>query len=155
MRAPSDILALLAAGILATAADVPGQQPPPAGAGREVSHVKIRIRLDGGTMTATLEESQAARDFLSLLPLTLTLTDYNSTEKIADLPKKLSSKGAPAGIDPEVGDLTYYAPWGNLAIFYREFGYSSGLVRLGRLDSGVELLAGRGSVRVAIERAER
>jgi hypothetical protein len=32
-----------------------------------------------------------------------------------------------------VGDITYYAPWGNLAIFYRDFGYSPGLVRLGHI----------------------
>ncbi|MEH7502625.1 cyclophilin-like fold protein [Neobacillus drentensis] len=23
--------------------------------------------------------------------------------------------------DPSVGDFTYYSPWGNLAIFYRDF----------------------------------
>jgi len=40
-----------------------------------------------------------------------------------------------------VGDITYYAPWGNLAIFYRDFDYSRGLVRLGRIDSGIEALA--------------
>lgn len=117
--------------------------------------MKIRIELEGRSLTATLEDSEAARDFLSLLPLTLTLTDYNSTEKIADLPRKLSTQGAPAGVDPDVGDIAYYAPWGNLALFYRDFGYSSGLVRLGRLDSGVELLRGRGPLRVTIQLAER
>lgn len=48
---------------------------------------------------------------MGLLPLTLTLEDYASTEKISDLPKRLSTQGAPAGIDPSVGDVTYYAPW--------------------------------------------
>jgi hypothetical protein len=37
-----------------------------------------------------------------------------------------------------VGDIAYYAPWGNLAIFYKDFGYSRGLVKLGRLDSSIE-----------------
>ncbi len=33
-----------------------------------------------------------------------------------------------------VGDLAYYAPWGNIAIFYRPYRFfSRGLVRLGRL----------------------
>lgn len=124
-----------------------------AAAGDWKAPMKIRIQLESRTLTATLEEGEAAREFLSMLPLTLTLSDYNSTEKVADLPSKLSTKGAPAGIDPEVGDLAYYAPWGNLAIFYRDFGYSKGLVRLGRLDSGVEALSGRESLRVTIERA--
>ncbi|ELZ92649.1 cyclophilin-like fold protein [Haloferax sulfurifontis] len=42
--------------------------------------------------------------------------------------------GSDDGVDPEVGDITYYAPWGNLAIFYREFGYASGLVKLGHIE---------------------
>jgi hypothetical protein len=46
---------------------------------------------------------------------------------------------------------TYYAPWGNLAIFYRDFGYSKGLIRLGRIDSGMEALNVQGSVKVSIE----
>ncbi len=154
-RALLPLLALLLVSGNGIAADVPAPQPARADASQKVSHMKIRIQLEGRSVTATLEESQAARDFLSLLPLTLTLTDYNSTEKVADLPRKLSTKGAPAGVDPDVGDITYYAPWGNLAIFYRDFGYSSGLVKLGRLDSGVEILSVRGPVRVTIERAER
>ena len=65
-----------------------------------------------------------------MLPLTLTLKDYAGTEKISDLPRKLSTQGAPSGSDPSVGDITLYAPWGNLAIFYRDFGYASGLIIL-------------------------
>lgn len=117
----------------------------------EASTMKIRLMVDGKAMTATLADNATARDFVSLLPLTLTLEDYASTEKIAYLPKKLSTAGAPAGVDPDVGDITYYAPWGNLAIFHRDFGYSMGLIKLGRLDGDVGTLAGRGAVKVTIE----
>jgi hypothetical protein len=52
-----------------------------------------------------------------------------------------------------VGDITYYAPWGNLAIFYEGGEYSRGLVRLGRIDSDIEALAGsRGEVAVTVSR---
>jgi len=57
-----------------------------------------------------LDNNAAVRDFAALLPLELTLSDYNQTEKIADLPKRLSTEGAPDGIDPEIGDIAYYAP---------------------------------------------
>jgi hypothetical protein len=80
--------------------------------------MKIRIDLEGTQMTATLEDNATAKDFASLLPLTLTLEDYSATEKISDLPKRLSTKNAPPGVDPSIGDITYYAPWGNLAVFY-------------------------------------
>lgn len=103
----------------------------------------MRIRLAGaaGEITATLDDNPTARDLASLLPLTLTFRDYASTEKIADPPRPLSTDDAPAGVDPDVGDITLYAPWGNLALFYRDFGYADGLVKLGHIDTGLEHLA--------------
>lgn len=116
--------------------------------------MKIRIETEDTSLTATLDDTEAARDFALLLPLTLTLEDYASTEKIATLPRKLTTRGAPPGSDPDVGDLAYYAPWGNLAIYYRDFGYSAGLVMLGRIDGGVEALRRAGKLRVTITRVE-
>ena len=84
--------------------------------------MKIRLRVNDKTITATLIDSKTTRDFISLLPLTVTLEDYAGTEKISDLPKRLSTEGAPSGGDPSVGDIAYYAPWGNLSIFYRDSG---------------------------------
>jgi hypothetical protein len=116
--------------------------------------MKISLRIGDRTHTATLADGAAARDLASLLPLTLTLADYNATEKIADLPRRLSIDGAPAGFDPSIGDLTYYAPWGNLAIFYRDFGYSRGLVHLGTFDTPARQLREAGPVEVTIENVE-
>ena len=119
--------------------------------GQEATTMKIRLTIDGKPIEATLLDNPTARDFLSLLPLTLTLEDYASTEKISYLPRKLSAAGAPAGVDPAPGDIAYYAPWGNLAIFYKDAGYARGLVKLGRLDSGIEALSVRGSLKATIE----
>ena len=116
--------------------------------------MKIRMIVEGTPLTATLDDTETARDFAALLPLSVTLEDYAATEKISDLPRRLSTKGAPPRSDPDVGDIAYYAPWGNLAVFYRDFGYSDGLVKLGRIDSGVELLRRAGSKPVIIERVE-
>jgi hypothetical protein len=117
--------------------------------------MKIQLIIDDAVLTATLVDGAAARDFVSLLPIELTLRDYAGKEKVSDLPRRLTTEGAPAGVDPDVGDLTYYAPWGNLAIFYRDFGYAEGLVKLGRIDSGIEKLANqRGDFAVRFERAE-
>jgi hypothetical protein len=124
----------------------------PVVSGQEASTMKIRLTFDGKAVEATLLDNATARDFLSLLPMSLTLEDYNATEKIGYPPRKLSTAGAPAGVDPSVGDIAYYAPWGNLAIFYKDFGYSRGLVSLGRIDSGVEALNVSGSLKVTIER---
>ena len=117
----------------------------------QADSMKISLKVGDTVLTATLIDSATTRDFISLLPLTLTLKDYAGTEKISDLPKRLSTEGAPSGSDPSVGDITYYAPWGNLAIFYRDFGYASGLVILGKIDSGMEAFNVPGSVGVTIE----
>lgn len=122
----------------------------------EVSHsrretMKIRMTMAGKIITASLEESDSARDFFAMLPLTLPLEDYAETEKIAYLPRKLTTQTAPEGIDPQVGDIAYYAPWGNLAIYYRDFGYSSGLIRLGRITSGLDALTAQPSGTLTIE----
>jgi len=102
--------------------------------------MRIRITANDRSFTAVLEDSGTARDFASLLPIEVTLADYNQTEKVADLPRRLSTSGAPDGSKPVVGDIAYYAPWGNLAIYYRDFAYSRGLVRLGRLEGDAAAL---------------
>ena len=127
----------------------------PSQSSTEANTVKIRLTINGQSTSATLDDNPTARDFLSILPLTLTLEDYASTEKIAYPPRKLSTQGAPAGIDPEVGDITYYAPWGNLALFYKDFGYSSRLIRLGRFDNGVGIIQASGKLKVKIEAVDR
>ncbi|MGH7695936.1 MAG: cyclophilin-like fold protein [Gemmatimonadaceae bacterium] len=114
--------------------------------------MKIRMDVEGVALTATLDDIPTARDFVALLPLTLTLTDYAATEKISDLPGKLSTAGAPRGTSAKAGDIDYYAPWGNIAVFYRASGYASGLVKLGTIDAPAEVLSRPGPLRVAIER---
>ena len=111
------------------------------GSSAEMDTPRIRIVGAEVALTASLEDSPAAGAFAAMLPLELTLEDYHGIEKVADLPARLPTEGVPEGIDPEIGDITYYAPWGNLAVFYRDFRYSKGLVRLGTLDGDVDTLA--------------
>jgi len=41
----------------------------------EASTMKLRLRVGDRAITATLIDSEATRDFVSLLPLTLTMSD--------------------------------------------------------------------------------
>lgn len=113
--------------------------------------MKIRMDVDGEIVIATLDDNATARDFAALLPLSLTLENYAEVERIASLPRRLSVTGAPAGMDPDVGDITYYAPWGNLAIFAGDSVYARGLVRLGKVDTGLPALQRPGPLQVRIE----
>ena len=132
------VAAVLAAACAPVAESAPSLSPLSSAAApstevapQESENMKIRLTVGDTMLSATLSDSEATRDFLSLLPLTLTLEDYVGKEKISMLPRRLSTAGAPPGSDPSPGDITYYAPWGNLAIFYQDSGYATGLVTLG------------------------
>lgn len=116
--------------------------------------MKIRLHVEDQVATATLYDNAGARDFAALLPLSLTLEDYAVIERISDLPRKLSTAGAAEGMTPEAGDITYYAPWGNLAIFVSGRHYARGLLPLGRVDTGLPALRRSGPLQVGIERIE-
>lgn len=116
--------------------------------------MKIKFTLNGTPVVAILEDKPTTRDFLALLPVKVKLEDFAATEKIAYLPSKLSTKGAPSQIDPKAGDVTYYAPWGNLAIFHKDFRRSPELVKLGRIVEGFDALKVAGSSEITIERAD-
>lgn len=105
------------------------------------STARIKLTVSNEPVIVKMNDNPTSNDFLTLLPITVKLEDYAGTEKISYLPKKLSTQDAPSGSDPSVGDFTYYAPWGNLAIFYKDFGYSNGLIILGRVESGIDKLA--------------
>ena len=80
---------------------------------------------------------------------------FNGIEKIAYIEDELPTAGEPAAFDPGVGDLCLYAPWGNLSLFYKDFRNSNGLVSLGRLDAGIEVIGGiQGHFSAVLERAE-
>jgi len=112
--------------------------------------MKIEIVVDGETATATLFDTPTGRDFALLLPLSLTLEDYAEIERISNLPRRLSTAQAPDGMTPEAGDITFYAPWGNLAIFVQGRSYARSLIPVGKVDSGLPALQRHGPLSVQI-----
>lgn len=120
---------------------VEGLDLPEASADTEDTQTQLRLTFEGGEAIIVLEDNATTRDFLTMLPTTLTFEDYAGSEKISYLTQDLSTADAPANYDPQVGDVTLYEPWGNLAIFYGDAGSSSGLVPMGHVESGLELLS--------------
>lgn len=117
--------------------------------------MKITMTVDNVVLSASLNNSEAARDFASMLPLTLPLKDYAATEKISDLPSRLSVAGSPEGTSAAKGDIAFYAPWGNLAIFYRDSGYASGLIKIGQFDEAKSVPSDKPSFMARFELAEK
>lgn len=100
----------------------------------------VRVVVDGQILTAELGDNPTARDLDELLPLTLTFRDFNGVEKLANLPRPLTTEGVPAGAAPAVNDIGYYAPSGNLVFYYGQVGYWPGIVTLGHFDTDIDLI---------------
>lgn len=98
---------------------------------------KISIRIGNSVIDGVLYDNEASRAFASMLPITLTMSDYDGTEKCGDLPENLNLTDDIIGYDPMQGDIAYYAPCGCLSIFYRDDGYSSDLVGIGKLTGNL------------------
>lgn len=123
-------------------------------ANQEPTSVKVRFLFDKHAVTVTLYDNPSARDFVSMLPLDLKIEDYSTNEKIAYLPRKLTEEGSGPFGNEQPGDVCYYAPWGDVILFYASYRYSSGLIRLGRVDGGIEPMLTRGEFPLRIERAD-
>ncbi len=97
--------------------------------------MEIRVIANEKITIFKLNNSQASRDLFAQLPLTIPVENYGGNEKIFYPPKKLAPSGAPSA-DAKTGTLAYYAPWGNVVMFYGRFGSASGLYELGQAVSG-------------------
>lgn len=120
----------------------------------EVASLKVKISVGDRIISATMEDNAAGRDFLSRLPLEVTLNDFNNTtEKIFYPEPALTLEGVKRGCAPVPGDITIYAPWGNVAIFCKNWSHSNDLIRIGHIDGdGISALTTGGDIKVKFEK---
>lgn len=113
-------------------------------------HQRLKITVGDRELTAIIYDNVTSRDFIAQLPLTVDMDDYARSEKIFYPPQALSTSQRSAVADPAIGDINVYAPWGNIAIFYRNYTGSRDLIRIGRIESGMEVLSVPGKITQAI-----
>ena len=101
---------------------------------------KIRVQFDGNTVIYELNNSQAATDLYNQLPLSLETEDFSNNEKIFYPPEKLDISDAPLA-EGGSGTLAYYAPWGDVVMFYGNFQSNRSLYSLGQIVSGEEFIS--------------
>ncbi|MBM7421320.1 MULTISPECIES: cyclophilin-like fold protein [Chryseobacterium] len=104
------------------------------------SDMKISVEAngDGKVIVFELNNSNAAKSLYNQLPLTLPVQNYSSNEKIFYPPQKLDVTNTPV-TGGTAGGLAYYAPWGNVIMYYGNFG---AMPTLGRAIQGVEHING-------------
>ncbi len=101
----------------------------------------IQVIIGDTVLTGRLWNNATARDLIAQLPLTLTFRDFNNLEKIASLPRTLSTDGVPEGDDPFPRDIGYYAPSRDLVFYYDDVGYFNGIVRIGQFDGNMDAIS--------------
>jgi hypothetical protein len=148
----------LLCGLLLLGACDAAQQPAsgvPAAAGIQITQAvaqpeQTRVWMTVGErrFAITLADTEAARAFAAMLPLTLAMPDLNGNEKHVELPKALPANAMRPGTI-RAGDLMLYGSR-TLVLFYRTFDSAYAYTRLGRVDdaAGLAKALGRGESRI-------
>ena len=127
-------------------------QLPDGTAGTGNTGRRISVHFGENTVVYELNDSAAASSLYGQLPLTIAVEDYSTNEKIFYPPNELDTDGSPLA-EGGAGTLAYYAPWGDVVMFYGDYSANPSLFELGQAVSGGELV-GRMSGTVTIEKVE-
>ena len=101
---------------------------------------QIFIQSGDNVVVYELNDSAAAASLYEQLPLTLAVEDYSTNEKIFYPPQELDISDSPLA-EGGAGTLAYYAPWGDVVMFYDDYQENPSLFELGRIVSGGELVS--------------
>ncbi|MDR2020068.1 MAG: hypothetical protein LBQ14_04805 [Treponema sp.] len=102
-----------------------------------------RLKITGGDwiLAAVVIDSETARDFLTLLPMTVKANDYINREKYWPLPKALAA-GHDRQREYERGDLGFWPSANAMALFYNHDGSlfpNPGLIVVAKITSNPEI----------------
>lgn len=97
--------------------------------------LQLRVSSGDKIVIYELHDNVAARQLYNQLPLIIEVKDYGNSEKIFYPPEKLNTANLPLA-SARSGTLAYYAPWGNVVMFYEDFHSANGLYELGYAVSG-------------------
>lgn len=96
---------------------------------------QIKVISGAYEIVYELNDSYAAKALYAQLPLSLEVENYGRNEKIFYPPEKLDTSDTPLAAAGK-GTLAYYAPWGNVVMFYDRYEAGDGLFTLGEVISG-------------------
>lgn len=103
----------------------------------DMESTQIAVTCGDLQVVYELNDSPAAQSLLSQLPLTVEVEDFSTNEKVFYPPQELDTSDTPLA-EGGAGTLAYYAPWGDVVLFYDSFSANSSLFELGEAVSGAE-----------------
>jgi hypothetical protein len=134
---------------------------PPGASSAKAADAAATMRPEGSRMwmtiaeqrfAITLADTETARAFAVMLPLSIDMPDLNSNEKHAELPRALPTSAIRPGMIRN-GDLMLYGAR-TLVLFYLTFDSIYRYTPLGRVDdpSGLAQALGSGTARVTFSK---
>ena len=112
----------------------------------------ISISSEDVQIIYELNDSTAAKQLYDQLPLLVEVDDFSTNEKIFYPTEELDPEDAPLAVGG-MGVLAYYAPWGDVVMFYDDYSENGSLFELGQIVSGGELVSEMSGT-IAIDIAE-
>ena len=101
---------------------------------------RISVQFGENTIVYELNDGSAADSLYEMLPLTISVEDYSTNEKIFYPENDLDTENSPLA-QAGAGTLAYYEPWGDVVFFYGDYNENLGLFELGQVISGGELIS--------------
>lgn len=154
------LLIFLMFGVVMTSTACSGDNPlseepgtAPGGEGNvDLSTIQFSIQIGEIVIYADPVDHATTRNFVSMLPLTLSMGDIRNREKLGYLSRYLA-EGGTIQTTYEVGDMSYWPNGPGLAVFFNHDGreVASGLIPLGKIVAGIENFNVTGSVDVTID----
>ncbi|WP_321448970.1 cyclophilin-like fold protein [uncultured Cohaesibacter sp.] len=112
--------------------------PVPVAQGFALSAMKVEITSGTNRAIFQLYDTHAAKDFYAQLPLQLPLSNFRNAQWMFYPPQKLRVTDREAYHDGLKGELSYYAPWGDVFMLYEDFYAGDEMHRLGIGLSGID-----------------
>ena len=103
----------------------------------DMESTQIAVTCGDVQVVYALNDSPAAQSLLSQLPLTVEVEDFSTNEKVFYPPQEPDTTNTPLA-EGGAGTLAYYAPWGDVVLFYDSFSANGSLFELGEAVSGAE-----------------
>ena len=101
----------------------------------------ITITIDGTTIAATLNDSDAARDFIESMPVTVPSIRNAGIEYFGAVASPLTETG-PFYDDVRPGDIVYYAPKDEVALIFKPTSSPGQLTKIGEITSDLRTFDG-------------